>query len=124
MPWVCFPNWRNMLPVAKTVHRKPIGRIIRHYVRKHAIAVGITCVWIPPAIIGPIWFGPWNSQPISNWQQGAAPSVPGSLGGIGGDLIPSSLSQGAATVPEPTSVAIFAVAVLGLFICQAMRRRK
>lgn len=122
MPRVCFPNWRSM-KAAENLGRK-IGRRARRHFHKHPVAVGVTCVWIPPAIIGPIWFGPWSSQSISNWQQGAAPSVSGSLGGIGGSLVSSNLPQGAATLPEPSSVAIFAVAVLGLFILQAMRRRR
>lgn len=123
MPWVCWPNWRSLLPIAKTGHRKPIGRIVRHYVHKHAVAVGVTCVWIPPAAIGGIAYG-WPRWIPGGWLQGAAPTVPGSFWTPAGDLIPSSLSQGALAVPEPASMAVFFVAVVALLMVQAMKRRK
>lgn len=94
------------MKAAENLGRK-IGRRARRHFHKHPVAVGVTCVWIPPAAIGGILYRWPGWIPGTGWPNGAVSSVPGSLWTPLGDLIPSGLSQGALAVPEPASVAIF-----------------
>lgn len=125
MPWVCFPNWRSLTAVAKPVARKIGRRMHRHIIRKHIVAYGVTCFWVAGGLVGGHYIPPIGQWlPGSGAAYGQAGAVPGSLWTPSGGIIPHELGQAAVAAPEPSSVAVFFVAVVALLMVQALKRKK